>query len=158
MAVRRRRYSSVLWLAAAVIAVVLSQVLRTPEQQRGTPGNHDAALVQSAFSAHRSGVWATLEGRVTRLLPDDATGARHQRFLLQLDNGLSLLVAHNIDLAPRVPLRVGDTLTLHGRYEWNAKGGVLHWTHADPSADPSADPGSGRSTGGWIEHHGQRYR
>src|SRR3954452_22381734 len=41
-------------------------------------------------------------GTVIRILPDDDTGDRHQRFLLRLQSGATLLVAHNIDIAPRV--------------------------------------------------------
>jgi hypothetical protein len=78
---------------------------------------------------------------VDRSLADDHEGSRHQRFLLRLDDGLSLLVAHNIDLAPRVPIEAGDRVEVRGQYEWNEKGGVLHWTHHDPD---------GEHEGGWI--------
>jgi len=91
----------------------------------------------------------TVAGRVTRQLPDDNEGSRHQRFILELAGGHSLLVSHNIDLAPRVPLSDGDRLTIRGRYEWNERGGVIHWTHHDPQ---------GRREGGWIEHGDRRYR
>jgi Protein of unknown function (DUF3465) len=89
-------------------------------------------------------------GTVTRILSDDNEGSRHQRFILRLATGRTLLVAHNIDLAPRVPsLKEGDTVSFYGEYEPNAQGGVIHWTHRDPA---------GRHTAGWLEHEGRRYQ
>ena len=89
-------------------------------------------------------------GRVTRVLSDDNDGSRHQRFIVEVGPGRTMLIAHNIDLAPRVPsIRVGDTVTFYGEYEWNDRGGVIHWTHHDPR---------GSHPDGWIEHEGQRYQ
>ena len=89
-------------------------------------------------------------GQVIKLLKDDNKGSRHQRFLLRLSNGQTLLVAHNIDLAPYLrQLKVGDTVMFAGEYIWNDKGGVLHWTHHDPK---------GRHAGGWLKHNGQLYQ
>ena len=85
---------------------------------------------------------------VVRELRDDLEGSRHQRFILQVEPSLTLLISHNIDLAPRVPLRAGDSISFRGEYEWNDRGGVVHWTHHDPR---------GRRRGGWIEHDGRRY-
>ena len=62
---------------------------------------------------------------------------------------MTVLVAHNLDLAPRVPLTVGDSVELRGEYEWNDRGGVLHWTHRDPG---------GRHDAGWIRHAGRLYQ
>jgi hypothetical protein len=87
-------------------------------------------------------------GVVTRILSDDRDGGRHQRFVLELASDLTLLVAHNIDLAPRVPLREGDRVDFKGQYEWNPEGGVLHWTHHDPD---------GQHEPGWLLHGGRRY-
>ena len=87
---------------------------------------------------------------MARLLPDDNDGSRHQRFILQLASGQTLLVAHNIDVAGRIDsLRVGDRVEFSGEYEWNPKGGVIHWTHHDPR---------GRHEAGWIRHGGKTYR
>ena len=79
-----------------------------------------------------SGAWIEGFGVVRRLLSDDDDGAQHQRFVLDLRNGQTVLVAHNIDLAERVPLGLGDRLYYRGMYEWNDLGGLIHWTHHDP--------------------------
>jgi hypothetical protein len=89
-------------------------------------------------------------GMVLRVLPDDNQGSRHQRFILELSSGRTVLVAHNIDLAPRIPaLEGGDTIAFYGEFETNDRGGVIHWTHRDPQ---------GRHPDGWLEHKGQRYQ
>jgi hypothetical protein len=104
--------------------------------------------VQLAYAAHRSGQWLETSGRVSRVLGDDNEGARHQKFILELDDGHTVLVSHNIDLANRIPAREGLSLSVRGRYEWNERGGVIHWTHHDPD---------GRQQGGWIKVDGLRY-
>lgn len=92
------------------------------------------------------------EGRaqVVRVLKDDTEGDQHQRFIVQVAPGHTVLVSHNIDLAPRVNgLAPGDWVSFRGEYVWNNKGGVIHWTHHDPR---------GRYEGGWIEYKGKKYR
>jgi hypothetical protein len=106
--------------------------------------------IADAYTSRRSDLPVTGQGTVVKLLPDDADGSRHQRFILRLDSGQTLLVAHNIDLAPRIDdLRPGDRISFHGEYEWNAKGGVIHWTHRDPGGGHEA---------GWIRHDGRIYQ
>lgn len=112
----------------------------------GLPG--DASIVQ-AFESGRSGFTAQSGGIVQRILADDESGDRHQRFIVELVSGLTLLVSHNIDLAPRAPVEVGDTVQFMGIYEWNGQGGVIHWTHHDPQ---------GVQPGGWLMHRGRTYR
>ncbi len=88
-------------------------------------------------------------GNVTKLLSDDNTGSRHQRFILKLSSGQTLLIAHNIDLAPKIDsLQKGDFIKFCGEYESNSKGGVVHWTHHDPNM---------HHEGGWLEHHHRKY-
>ena len=41
-------------------------------------------------------------GTVIRLLSDDNQGSRHQRFIIKQSSGRTLLIAHNIDLAPKI--------------------------------------------------------
>jgi len=110
------------------------------------PASAEDALVR-AFRAQQSGVQVTGEGVVTRILPDDNDGGRHQRFILRLPSGQTLLIAHNIDLAPRVAsLASGDSVQFSGVYEWNPQGGVVHWTHLDPDGSHQA---------GWLRHNGK---
>ena len=106
------------------------------------------AALERAIEARASGIMMTVDARVVKVLPDDLDGSRHQRFLLDVGRGRTVLVAHNIDLAERVPLDRQDTVRIRGQFEWNDKGGVLHWTHHDPR---------GKHPGGWIEHAGRRF-
>lgn len=109
----------------------------------------DTKLIQQLFRSMASDRIVEAEGEVVRVLPTDNEGDRHQVFLLELANGITLKISHNIDLAPELPgLREGDTVRFHGEYEYNEKGGVVHWTHRDPA---------GRHEHGWLEHGGKRY-
>jgi hypothetical protein len=114
-----------------------------------TPGLPDVSMEATPDGDWRSGQQVRGAGKVIRVLADDNEGSRHQRFIVRLGSGRTILIAHNIDLAPRVPsLETGDAIRFYGEYEWNQKGGVVHWTHHDPQ---------NRHTGGWIEHNGKRY-
>ena len=109
-------------------------------------GTGDSALAR-AFQDQQSGVEVEGAGTVVRLLSDDVEGGRHQRFILELASGQTVLVAHNIDVAPRLDgLEKGDEVAFRGVYEWNAQGGVVHWTHRDPSGEHAA---------GWLRLGGR---
>lgn len=123
-------------------------VLETPTLESQQVGD-GAAEVERLYQTKRSGVMVEVSGEVNRLLPEDTEGPPHQRFIIQLSNGWTLLVSHNLDLAERVPVSVGDPVEVRGQYEWNAQGGLLHWTHHDPRGD---------RPGGWIVHKGTKYR
>jgi hypothetical protein len=115
----------------------------------GQAGSDDDPIAR-AFASQASGVQVEGEGTVIRVLPDDTNGSRHQRFIVQLESGQTLLIAHNIDLAPRINgLKEGDSVRFNGEYEWNEKGGVVHWTHHDPR---------GKHAAGWLMHNGKRYQ
>ena len=59
----------------------------------------DKAL-KNAFENKIKGFQVGGSGIVIEILPDDNQGSRHQRFILKLDSYQTLLIAHNIDLAP----------------------------------------------------------
>ena len=103
-----------------------------------------------AFDEQESDLQIEGTGTVTRLLSDDNDGGRHQRFIVELKTGQTLLIAHNIDLAPRIDsLEVGDEVGFFGEYEWNPKGGTIHWTHHDPNR---------HHTAGWLRHESRVYQ
>ena len=118
------------------------------EADKEESGDDGAQRVAELYDAGQSDAIIEVRGTVVKVLRDDLEGSRHQKFLLELSNDITLLVAHNIDLAQRVPLKEGDTVTLKGEYEWSEKGGTLHWTHHDPK---------GWHEDGWIRHNGETY-
>lgn len=121
---------------------------QTPSAQASSAASDQA--IATTFQAQQSGLQIGGEGVVDRVLADDNNGSRHQRFVLRLASGQTLLIAHNIDLAPRIAaLHNGDRVVFYGQYEWNAEGGVIHWTHRDPQ---------GQHAAGWLQHNGVVYQ
>lgn len=109
----------------------------------------DAEIIVAYQQGH-SDIQVSGTGTVIRILPDDLEGSRHQKFILKLQSRQTLLISHNIDLAPRVAnLKIGDQVEFYGEYEWNKKGGVIHWTHRDPG---------GEHAHGWLKHNGIKYQ
>jgi hypothetical protein len=111
-------------------------------------GAADVGRLRDAVARRAGDVWVEVPARVVKALPDDEHPPRHQRFLVRVADLPTILVAHNVDLAPRVPIVVDDEIEIRGEFEWNDKGGVLHWTHRDPQ---------GRKPGGWIRRRGVAY-
>lgn len=146
--ITRRRITQI--LAATLILALFW--LRSPDQdppaeppRAATPNG----AIERAFANRRSDVLVTGEGRVARILADDTDGSRHQRFIVELASSHTVLVAHNIDIAPRIMgLQRGQPIAFRGEYEWNDLGGVVHWTHHDPDGD---------HPGGWVEYLDTKY-
>ncbi|OSI35227.1 DUF3465 domain-containing protein [Neisseria dumasiana] len=150
------------WILPAVIAAALfgSQYFyqQHSRHQTESPSSVSSAnrseaaetTLRKAFEQRQSNIQVEGSGRVSKTLPDDNKGSRHQRFIVKLSSGQSLLIAHNIDLAPKIKgLKKGDTVAFYGEYEWSEKGGVIHWTHHDPQ---------GRHPDGWLKHNGVIYQ
>jgi hypothetical protein len=57
--------------------------------------------IATAYKNRTSDVQVGGSGVVAKVLPDDNKGSRHQRFILRLSTGHTILIAHNIDLAPK---------------------------------------------------------
>lgn len=103
--------------------------------------------IRQAYETKLSNIQVQSSGKVKAILKDDREGSQHQKFILALENGLTVLVAHNIDLAPRLEnLQKGDLVKFFGEYEYSEQGGVIHWTHHDPNR---------HHEDGWLKHNGQ---
>lgn len=149
MSMGRKSKNLLLLLFAAVIYILA---------QQGDMNFNNAPLeyippvttVQKAFVNQQSNVQIQGKGRVEKVLRDDTEGLRHQKFILAISSEHTVLVAHNIDVAPRLSgLREGDSVEFYGEYEWTAKGGVIHWTHLDSS---------GQHVDGWLKYNGKTYQ
>lgn len=110
----------------------------------------DQHKIMKAYQQQISNIQVQSKGEVKAILADDNDGSRHQKMILKMENGLTVLVAHNIDLAPRVEgLRKGEIVEFYGEYEYSPKGGVIHWTHHDPQ---------GKHVDGWLKYQGKSYQ
>ncbi len=123
--------------------------ISTNENKSINKQGNSKRLVETLYAKQQSDTIIEITGKVIKLLADDIEGSRHQKFIVKLASGHTLLVSHNIDLATRInSLRQNDIVKIKGEYEWTKRGGVVHWTHHDPT---------GRHEDGWIEHKGKRY-
>jgi RecG-like helicase len=114
------------------------------------PAPIEEKSAQQLYQDQQSNAQLEINGTVKRILQDDVSGIRHQRFIVEIVGGQTILIAHNIDLSPRIDdLQVGDEVSVYGEYEWNEHGGVIYWTHHDPK---------GKHEGGWVKHNGNTYQ
>jgi len=121
-----------IWLILAFAILTYFASDYSPEKATSVP--EVQSTLEQAIQQQRSNVQLEVSGTVYKLLADDLEGHRHQKFLIKTANEHTLLIVHNIDLAPRLnSLQEGDSLSVFGQYEWNKKGGLIHWTHHDPA-------------------------
>ncbi len=111
-------------------------------------GRIEPETMTDRYGKRDTDTWIEASGLVVRLITDDVDDASHQRFVVRLPGGQTVLVAHNLDVSTLVPLGMGDRVRFRGLYGWNERGGLVHWTHADPM---------GLEPGGYIEFRTRRY-
>lgn len=144
---KSKRMRQRIWLILGFAFVIALGSLYQPHPKEAVEG---VITAEQLYQEQRSDVQLQVDGEVIRLLADDNEGSRHQRFIIELASGQTLLISHNIDLAPRIAnLQTGDDVEVYGEYIWNDKGGVMHWTHHDPA---------NRHPHGWIRHDGEIYQ
>lgn len=143
-----------LYAAVGLIGFLLMGCIDGTIKKNSTNPTHEKELTTLATiltwqKEHTSNQQIHQKGLVTKILQDDNEGNRHQKFIVMVDNKITLLISHNIDLAPRIEnLQHKDSIEFFGEYEWNRKGGVVHWTHKDPQ---------GKHRDGYLIHQGIKY-
>ncbi len=136
-------------LQLIILFLLLVSCNNSSKTQNSTSNFTPLSNIQSWQTNHTSNQMIYQQGVVWKLLQDDNEGSRHQKFIVKLANEQTLLISHNIDLAQRIPdLQNNDSIIFKGEYEWNRKGGVVHWTHHDPN---------GKHEGGFLLHKGKKY-
>jgi len=139
------------FIMAVVISIILvgcGSTSRIKEEATTNISDNDRIL-NIAFENKQNNLQVRGSGKVKKILPDDNSGSRHQRFILELFSKQTLLISHNIDLSTKIDtLQINDFIEFYGVYEWNAKGGIVHWTHDDPN---------GTHKNGWLKHKGVLY-
>jgi hypothetical protein len=141
-----------LCIVLSLISPVRSEPIFTlfPATASATTLSTSDRILARAFKNKTSGFMVKFRGTVIRKLADDLIGSRHQRFIVKLESGQTLLIAHNIDLAPRVAsLKTGNAVSVYGEYVWNREGGIIHKTHHHTD---------GSKGGGSIRHKGVVYQ
>ena len=137
-------------LFVLVCVTALSGCTPAPAINSNSVASASDQRLARAYAEEESHLQIEGTGTVIKLLDDDNEGSRHQRFIIRLESGQTILVAHNIDLALRIDsLKVGDEVGFLGEYDWSPKGGTVHWTHHDPQ---------GRHVAGWLKHEGRFYQ
>jgi len=113
----------------------------------------DNAAALSDIASGRGGREVLVQGTVERVFrPSYGPDGEHEQFLIGISSAgqrADIFVAHNVGIAPYVPLRTGDDVTVKGDLEIDAAGPVIHWTHHDPAF---------RHEAGFIEVHGRLYQ
>ena len=124
-----------------------------PVEREYKPGGSDSdgdgqALVESAIQKRRGINFVTVMNViVVQLLPDDNQGLRHQKFVVRLNNGVTITAVYNTDMGPYVPVVIGSVVSLAGQFISTGNGGLIHWLHHDPQ---------GSRPDGWVLFNGTR--
>ena len=150
MKIKKDKISIILFVIAIIIIGVTKREKDPATSSPVVSAINNNQVLVDAFRNRRSNLQVQGAGTVVKVLPDDTQGSKHQKFILKVTPKQTVLIAHNIDLAPRVAsLKEGDTVEFCGEYEWSHQGGVIHWTHHDPG---------GRHKSGWLQHGGKTYK
>lgn len=126
---------------AGIAALAIALTACSSGNSKQAPDNGRVCQVYSGQQSHAEVV---ASGTVVDVLGlRRGPSGTHEGFLLRLSGACDLLVKveTNTDLTGPVPLQPGENVQVKGEYEYNAMGGVIHWTHHDPR---------GRHDGGYV--------
>lgn len=123
---------------------------RGRSEQVYNPGlaSNDADLVRAVQDRRYVSFVTASQVTVTKVMEDDTLGKPHQRWYVRLSSGDEVFCVYNLDMGKRVPLKVGDVISMGGEFKWTSRGALLHWLHHDPRQN---------RPDGFVEVGGQRY-
>ena len=113
-----------------------------------TTVSDDSDLVRAVRDRRNVNFVQASNVEVVQILPDDNDGLRHQRWYVRLSDGSKVFAVYNIDITKRVPIQVGQKISLGGEFKWTNQGALIHWLHADPEK---------RRPDGYVDVNGVRY-
>ena len=146
---KKKNTNKLYYLLIVVVFALLGYIQNSDTPKINSQKALSSISIEEAFKNKQSDLQVNGVGVVIKTLKDDTKGHKHQRFLLRLPSAHTILIAHNIDLAPKIELlKKGDSVEFYGEYEYNKKGGVVHWTHHDPNK---------RHIDGWLKHNNKIY-
>ena len=123
-------------------------VLQTGLLEQAQVVTDDSQLVSAIQNRRSLSFLQAAQLTVTQVLPDDNVGLKHQKFVVQTSRAQSVMIVYNLDLCPRVPVRVGDRVAVGGEFIWSGRSALVHWTHYDPQS---------RRPSGYIYHNNLAY-
>lgn len=134
-----RIFSNSLVLGLVFSLSVVSFSVEARNSQRAKNANSilasntpDYALLKALNERKQVSFIEGSELKVVKLLPDDTSGLRHQKWTVKLSDGRTLQAIYNLDMCERVPVKLGDSVAMGGQFIWTKQGGILHWLHRDP--------------------------
>lgn len=134
-----------------ILLLLLLLLTNLYNKESDQPQNETASFqVEQAFTNHSNDIQVQGSCTVVKILADDLKGSKHQKFIVKVTDNLTILISHNVDIAPRIDaLSTGEHISFSGEYVWSKKGGLVHWTHHDPAK---------RHPDGWLKYQGRIYQ
>ena len=147
---KKKHFLRFIVVSAGIVALILAAAWYW-QSQPGTGYTVELgfAPLEHALHDRHSGFMSEVSGTVVRVVVDDKSEPRVQKFYVRLENGQTVMVIHDQQAAGRVPVSVNDQVTVRGEYTWSETGGTLHKTHKDLSP---------KRRHGFVEHEGERYQ
>lgn len=104
----------------------------TQDQQQGYGVFNDSKLVGAVNQEKNVDYLEAGNLVVDKLLPDDVSGRPHQKIMIRLSNGRKVQIVSNLEFCEKIPVQVGERITVGGQFVWTRNGGLVHWVHSDP--------------------------
>ena len=144
MAVHRRTQALRTLFASLALALTAACASHAEKPNNGAACND--------YASQSSGNEVLVSGHVVALLGTrESRSGKHEGYLVKLNKNCDLLlkVETNTSITGPIPFTHDEPIVLKGVYVYDPLGGLIHWTHHDPS---------GRHMNGYVIAGGKSYR